>query len=172
MIFVTRANEPLVLKDNKANWLLDYLAALKTHKLNPTKSSKEIVGQKENKYRQVEVKNVLKIMFADKCAYCESYIGHVSYGHIEHFMPKAKYPKHCFNWGNILLACEICNGAQYKSVFFPQKKEGGPLINPTKEDPSTFFPLNMIQLPQPPMFWVKMQEVLQLKNYLALIDLN
>ena len=66
MIFVTRVNEPLVLKNNKANWLLDYLTALKTYRFNPTKPNKEILIQKENKYRQVEVKNALKIMFAGK----------------------------------------------------------------------------------------------------------
>ncbi len=139
MIFVKRGKEPLVLKKNKAKWLLEYLTALQDYKLNPKKKNKEVVGSKENKYKQVEVKNALRTMFADKCAYCESYIGHVSYGHIEHFKPKAKYHKQCFNWNNFLLACEMCNGSQYKSSKFPQKKENGPLVNPTRDNPETYF---------------------------------
>lgn len=139
MIFVKRGKEPLVLKNNKAKWLSEYLAALNNYKLNPTTKNKEIVRDKEIKYKQAEVKKALKAMFADKCAYCESHIGHVSYGHIEHFKPKEKYPKQCFKWDNFLLGCEVCNGSQYKGTRFPQKKENGPLVNPAKENPTSYF---------------------------------
>lgn len=139
MIFVKRGKEPLVLKNNKAKWLSEYLTALNSYKVNPTKNNKKIIGDKEVKYKQAEVKRTLKTMFADKCVYCESHIGHVSYGHIEHYKPKVKYPKQCFKWNNFLLGCEVCNGAQYKGIKFPQKKENGPLVNPTKENPEAYF---------------------------------
>lgn len=138
MILVKRLKEPVILRNNKAKWLSDYLAAITTHNLAPTKKNKDKVTSKENKYRQTDIKGSLKLMFADKCAYCESYIGHVSYGHIEHFRPKSKYPKQCFNWNNLLLGCEVCNGAQYKGIKFPQKKDNGPLVNPSKEDPFAY----------------------------------
>ena len=138
MIQVKRVKEPVILNKNKDKWLSGYLASIANHKLTPTKKSKNEVAIKENKYRHIEIKNSLKGMFADKCAYCESYIGHVSYGHIEHFKPKVKYPKQCFNWNNLLLGCEICNGAQYKGTQFPQKKDRGPLINPSREDPFNY----------------------------------
>ncbi len=67
-------------------------------------------------------------MFANKCAYCESYLMHVSYGHIEHFKPKAKYPQYCFSWDNLLLGCEVCNGKRYKGIKFPLKKKMGHLL--------------------------------------------
>ena len=139
MIFVKRTEEPVVLKKNKANWLLEYLMALNDYKLKPTRENKKISSKKEIKYKQEEVKKALKGMFLDKCAYCESHIGHISYGHIEHFKPKKRYPKQCFTWTNLLLACEVCNGSQFKGIKFPQKKENGPIINPTKENPASFF---------------------------------
>jgi uncharacterized protein (TIGR02646 family) len=78
--------------------------------------------------------------FHGKCAYCESKITHVDYGHIEHFRPKAGskgYPELTFEWTNLLLACGVCNGAEYKSDRFPEANEGGPIINPCEEDPSS-----------------------------------
>lgn len=138
MIFVQRGKEPNILTRNKAKWLADYLAAIEVNKKASSKRNKAAICTKENKYKHADVKRNLKIMFNDKCAYCESYIAHVSYGHIEHFRPKSTYPKQCFNWKNFLLGCEICNGSQYKATKFPLKRDNGPLINPTEENPSSF----------------------------------
>ena len=66
-------------------------------------------------------------------------ISHVGYGHIEHYKPKSKYPADCFEWENLLLGCEICNGSQYKGDKFPLAHEGGPFINPCDENPDDFF---------------------------------
>lgn len=78
-------------------------------------------------------------MFHKKCAFCESAITHVSYGEIEHFKPKSSYPELCFNWENFLLSCSICNNVSNKGNKFPLQDEGGPLINPTQENPDDFF---------------------------------
>lgn len=137
MIFVKREREPAILKKNKVNWLSEYEISIATYKANPNKKNRERVVQRENKYKQAEVKKALKKMFEDKCAYCESYISHVSFGHIEHFRPKSRYPKLCFSWNNFLLGCEVCNG-QYKGVQFPLKKDNGPIVNPTIEDPFSY----------------------------------
>lgn len=139
MIFVQRTKKPDVIKNNESKWLETYLIALNKYRLSPTKANKKNLHLTEEKYKHNQIKEALRVMFNNKCAYCESYIGHISFGHIEHFMPKAKYPKQCFNWNNLLLGCEICNGTQFKATNFPTKKENGPIINPTKENPTSYF---------------------------------
>jgi uncharacterized protein (TIGR02646 family) len=81
-------------------------------------------------------------MFFGKCAYCESKITHIDYGHIEHFCPKRganARPDLVFEWTNLLLACGICNGPENKSDRFPGDGEGGPLVNPCDDDPAHHF---------------------------------
>ena len=96
----------------------------------------------EEKYRHKEIKKTLVRMFCGKCAYCESKIIHVDYGHIEHFLPKRGpkgRPDLVFEWTNLLLACGMCNGVEYKSDRFPTDDEGGPLVNPCEDDPEYHF---------------------------------
>lgn len=96
----------------------------------------------ERKYRHREVKDALVRSFHGKCAYCESKITHIDYGHIEHYRPKggaAARPDLTFEWTNLLLACGICNGAEYKADRFPEANEGGPIVDPCGEDPAVHF---------------------------------
>jgi uncharacterized protein (TIGR02646 family) len=96
----------------------------------------------EVKYRNAQIKNALVRMFSGKCAYCESQIRHIEYGHIEHFHPKRGprgRPDLTFEWSNLLLACGVCNGPEYKSDAFPNEDEGGPLVNPCEDDPEDHF---------------------------------
>ena len=44
-----------------------------------------------------------------KCAYCEGTIGDVAYTHIEHKLPKSKYPTLVCAWENLTIACPRCN---------------------------------------------------------------
>lgn len=44
-----------------------------------------------------------------------------------------------FSWFNLLLACGVCNGKAHKGDKFPQKNEGGPLVNPCIDDPNAHF---------------------------------
>jgi uncharacterized protein (TIGR02646 family) len=93
----------------------------------------------QNKYRHREIKEALVRLFHGKCAYCESHITHIDYGHIEHYRPKSGpqgRPDLCFEWPNLLLACGICNGSEYKGDRFPEAAQGGPIINPCEDDPS------------------------------------
>jgi uncharacterized protein (TIGR02646 family) len=126
MIRVRRGRAPDVLTRNQARWLKD-LQQAKT-----VEARKRVL----ERYRHDDVKDALVTLFHGKCAYCESFIRHVDYGHIEHYRPKAKYWKQTFTWSNLLLACGVCNGSEYKGDAFPLKAEGGPLINPSAEDPS------------------------------------
>jgi 5-methylcytosine-specific restriction endonuclease McrA len=99
MIFVQRLPKPSFLIKNEQNLLFEYIKAKKDFdsntKDNGYKSKKE---KAEVKYRHKEVKNQLINMFDGKCAYCESHITHIDYGHIEHFKPKSKFPNECFEY--------------------------------------------------------------------------
>ncbi len=126
MIRVKRGRAPDVLTRNRARWLRE---------LQRAKTPQERQSALD-RYRHKDVKKALVTLFHGKCAYCESFILHVDYGHIEHYRPKAKYPKQTFTWSNLVLACGVCNGSEYKGDHFPLKAEGGPLINPCAEDPA------------------------------------
>jgi uncharacterized protein (TIGR02646 family) len=92
-----------------------------------------------NKYNKDYVKQALRQMFHDKCAYCESKITHVDYPHIEHYRPKRQYPHLTFQWENLLLACGICNGTAYKGGRFPVQDDDDNkplLLNPCDDDPN------------------------------------
>lgn len=81
-------------------------------------------------YKRKEVKEALKKMFNDKCAYCEASIEPVTYGDIEHFRPKSAYQQGkteplvypgyywlAMDWNNLLLACDKCNRTYKKNLF-------------------------------------------------------
>lgn len=129
MIKVTRIDKPKVLEKNADKWTRDLLAA----------TTKQDRDKTQKKYGHRQVKQALLEMFGGKCAYCESKIIHVDYGHIEHFKPKDKFRELCFQWSNLLLACGVCNGAEHKGNKFPEKVEGGPFVNPCDDDPSEHF---------------------------------
>ncbi len=108
------------------------------HRKN-TPANKKKLELAYSKYKHKQVKDSLRTMFFGKCAYCESHITHIGYGHIEHFRPKSKFPDLCFDWDNLMLSCEICNGKEYKGDKFPESKDGGPFVNPVEENPEDFF---------------------------------
>lgn len=126
MIHVARIPKPSILVRKEAQWKAQIRHA-------STPSARK---QAQDKYQHQEVKDALITMFHGKCAYCESAITHIDYGHIEHFRPKshpAFYEK-AVEWDNLLLACGRCNGAENKGVCFPSASQGGPLLNPTQDD--------------------------------------
>lgn len=128
MIKVYRTPKPLILKKKSHQWTKKLLSLV----VNTIDWNKQI-----DKYRHRQVKEALEAMFHGKCAYCESKITHVSFGHIEHYRPKQRYPERAFLWCNLLLACDRCNNA--KLDRFPDAKQGGPLLNPVKNDPNRHF---------------------------------
>jgi len=69
-----------------------------------------------------------------KCAYCESKIKHISYGDIEHILPKniSARPDLYVAWSNLTLSCEQCNQSGKRTYF----DENLPLINPYTDIPS------------------------------------
>src|SRR4051794_19317694 len=101
MIKLKKGKQPQVLADNAADWtkiVVDKLVA----GVKPTKTEK-------GRYNHPEVKTALVAETQGKCAYCESKIRHVSYGDIEHVVPKSDDPNKWFDWLNLTLACDVCN---------------------------------------------------------------
>ena len=132
MIKIQRTQIPGILRKKSGAWLLA---------LRQAKSERDR-ARALNKYRHPQVKSALVSLFHGKCAYCESHITHVDYGHVEHYRPKGGpngSPDLCFEWANLLLACGICNGAEFKSDHFPEAVDGGPVINPCEDDPAMHF---------------------------------
>ena len=129
MIAVTRSQKPAVLERKEQIWLAALRRAV-------TDAEKE---NAVNKYRHAQIKDALETLFHGKCAYWESKIKHVAYPHIEHYRPKSKFPELTFDWENLLLACGVCNSAEYKGDNFPEASENGPYINPCNDSPEEHF---------------------------------
>lgn len=131
MIKIERSPKPAILEEKAEEWSRQLSVA-------STKKQKDTVVAK---YRHKTIKQALVEMFHGKCAYCESKITHVDYGHIEHFKPKSnvKYSNYVFEWENLLLACGMCNSSEHKADKFPDESEGGPLVNPCEDDPKEHF---------------------------------
>ena len=135
MIKVNRSDPPKYLTRYEQRWTNELLAAIQQHEEGGPKPSDTLW----NKYNKQYVKNALREMFHDKCAYCESKIPHIAYPHIEHYRPKKKYPYLAFVWKNLLLACEKCNGKEHKDDNFPLEDgdENNPvLLNPCEDNPA------------------------------------
>lgn len=77
------------------------------------------------------VVNTLQAMMGprQRCMYCLDSHG----SDIEHFRPKAAYPKHMYRWPNMLLCCTECG--RIKNDQFPLSGKQALLIDPTREDP-------------------------------------
>mgnify|MGYP001026891208 CR=1 FL=1 len=64
-----------------------------------------------------------------RCMYCLDSHG----ADIEHFRPKADYPRRMYQWTNLLLCCTECG--RFKGNRFPLSGNQALLIDPTREDP-------------------------------------
>ena len=144
MISVIRIAPPQVLQEHGDRWLTalrtanDELEQVENDSQatpQQIRRAKERKKRAQNKYRHRKIKDALETMFHDgKCAYCESPIRVVTYGHIEHFYPKGNpnYVDKTFEWDNLLLSCDICNDPGHKGTEFPLDASGDPLlIDPT-----------------------------------------
>lgn len=101
MIHIVKKDIPPVLRKNSVEWtkvLLDHLAA----GTQPTNGEK-------SRYRHPEIKETLLAETAGKCAYCESKLRHITYGDVEHIIPKSVDLGKIFDWSNLTLACDVCN---------------------------------------------------------------
>ncbi|MGZ4162602.1 MAG: hypothetical protein ACXVDB_00830 [Tumebacillaceae bacterium] len=101
-------------------------------------------------YNEEDVKEALREMFFDKCAYCESMYAHVHALEVEHFRPKGAYQQSrgpgsvkkpgyywlAWNWNNLFTSCKECNQVRTRLVYGGKKVMVGkgnlfPLSNKT-----------------------------------------
>ena len=85
---------------------------------------------KSSIYGHQQVKDKLIQLQGYKCCFCEAKIGHISYGDVEHFRPKAGWVQEkellnrpgyywlAYEWSNLFLSCQLCN-QRHKRNFFP-----------------------------------------------------
>jgi uncharacterized protein (TIGR02646 family) len=135
MIAVKRIKKPESLEKKALIWTDKYQKARTALAAQPNSEAlKKAKKQAESQYSQPDIKKALNEMFHNKCGFCE-----VSreYPQIEHFKPKDVFPESCFEWNNLISACEVCNGAAYKGTKFPLDEAGNALfINPCEDDPN------------------------------------
>ncbi|KEF40385.1 TIGR02646 family protein [Schinkia azotoformans MEV2011] len=137
MITLKKIDQPQILKDKSEEWkndLLDYIN-------KGEKPPESIVGR----YRHKEIKEALKKETHHKCAYCESKITHIDFGHIEHIVPKSIIHEKTYDWQNLTLACGTCN--TNKGTYYDKTM---PLLNPYKDKPENeIIFLGPVPMPRP-----------------------
>ena len=126
MIKLKKIEEPAILTRNAVQW-----TKVVVEKIN---AGKDLSRSERNRYNHPEIKQTLMQETNGKCAYCESKIRHVTYGDVEHLVPKSGDPAKWFDWKNLTLACDVCN--TNKSDAFV---DGDTFINPYDVDPEQHF---------------------------------
>ncbi|MCT4614120.1 MAG: hypothetical protein N4A49_04495 [Marinifilaceae bacterium] len=115
-------NIPKKLIDNEDKW--EQIAKKELAKDKISDSIYKGIRQ-ENGRRIYEVRDLLKKIFHNKCAYCES---RTNKPEIEHYRPKKEVyedPTHpgyywlCYEWTNLLPSCRYCNTEGGKGNYFP-----------------------------------------------------
>ena len=75
----------------------------------------------------------LREAFGDICGYCES----VCRGEVDHFRPKASFPRLAYEWFNWVFACHDCNNA--KSNKWPPEGYVDPCAEDVSFRPEVYF---------------------------------
>jgi len=122
LIPLTKTAEPAVLQRNAATWTAELLQKI----ADGDEPTKYLLGR----YAHPDIKVALLIETSEKCAYCESSFRHVTYGDIEHIVPKAVEPTLRFAWHNLTIACDVCN---------TNKSDVADLVDPYACNPSLRF---------------------------------
>lgn len=128
MIKLQKIEKPKILAENAENWTTEYCEYINNNQEPPY--------QLATRYNEPSIKIALEKETHEKCAYCESKIKHITYGDIEHILPKNKNarPDLYVDWNNLTLACEQCNRSGKKTYYNPKL----PLINPYMDDPNQY----------------------------------
>ncbi len=123
MIQLSKDIAPAVLQQNFVAWT-KVLRDRKAAGEQPTDTEK-------TRYRHADIKAALVTETAGKCAYCESKLRHVTYGDVEHIVPKITDFERTFDWSNLTLACDVCN--TNKGIHFGNHQD---LVDPYAGEPA------------------------------------
>lgn len=55
-----------------------------------------------------DLRTLLRNCTGDHCAFCDGYLGITSPVTVEHFLPKSRFPRVAFHWGNLYPCCYLC----------------------------------------------------------------
>lgn len=96
--------------------------------------------------RQI-VQNKLFERCGGSCAYCRRPVGHYGWGwHIEHVLPKSKYPAKAFSFSNLTVGCVHCNMWKGSKVDKQLRTRKLPIINPVELNFQYSTHLNFLQI--------------------------
>jgi uncharacterized protein (TIGR02646 family) len=128
---LVKSKKPTVLEEKAGTWRDELLAVLARGE-KPTKTMKE-------RYRHKDIKAALVGETHGKCAYCESKVTHIAHGDIEHIIPKSKVPAKAYEWENLTLACDICNGNKGDYYSDDPAQSQDDLVDPYNDAPADHF---------------------------------
>ncbi len=96
---------------------------------------------KDQVWRQDYIREALRDMTNNKCAYSEAEFTNSSYLEIEHFRYKEKYEDLVVEWGNLLPACKTCNVCKGDLDV-----EETPIVNPLVDNPKDHLYVKALRL--------------------------
>jgi uncharacterized protein (TIGR02646 family) len=126
MINLVKGPKPAILEANDVAWTQVLVEKIEKGE-KPTDNEK-------NKYRHADIKAALIKETFGKCAYCESKLLHITYGDIEHIIPKSLQINKTFDWNNLTLACDKCNTNKTNSDVNHDN-----FVDPYIHNPSEYF---------------------------------
>jgi uncharacterized protein (TIGR02646 family) len=100
-------------------------------------------------YKQLRqtVQRKLLAQCGGSCSYCRRPVGHYGWAwHIEHVVPKAKYPAKTFALSNLTVGCVHCNMWKGTAVDRQLKSQVLPIINPVESGFNYSDHLNFLQI--------------------------
>ena len=100
MIRITRLAEPPHLEEKRTAWLSKFLEKRKDDDKHRPSSSQ---------YAHRKILDVLWAMSCGKCFYCEGKLSGAR-REVDHHVAVVDVPEKAFDWDNLYLACDNCNG--------------------------------------------------------------
>lgn len=122
MIILKKGDKPAILAKNYTKWTTELEAEIL--------DGGDKVTYRSSKYNAKKIKEALQQEVHGKCAYCESKFLSVTYGDVEHIVPKSSDVKMTFEWCNLTLACDRCNTNKGDKIG---------LFDPYENDPEEHF---------------------------------
>ena len=102
-----KGEKPDILAKKEEAWTAEYVAAVKSG-----------TQDQHEHWRHKGIKSALHEETSGRCAYCEVYIGDVTWPHVDHIVPKSAHPELAHRWPNLVGACPKCNGNK-KEYYHP-----------------------------------------------------
>lgn len=86
---------------------------------------------------RAEIWQALEAMQGQRCAYCESQLT-ADKRHIEHFVPRSRYPQHTFDWGNLFGSCDRQDSCGHHKDRKGKPYDDADLLKPDVDDPDHY----------------------------------